>query len=858
MPLVPNQFPRINPTYYKLAVIGECPGEQEEQMGIPFVGPAGNFLRAKLASTGMVEAQLFFGNICQSRPPRNELSNLSFDGPEIAHGLAQLTADLSTFRPNCLLLLGRATLRAFKPSICYDTKRGYQVPLDNWRGSIFRTDAHFDCKAVATYHPSYLLRAYSDVPYFRFDLARARTQSAFPEVRVKERFGNITPTLQDVISFIRGVRTNGLPIAFDIEGYANATGVTMISLCPTPTSGIVIPFWSNGNHYWSETEEVIIWRELSGLLADPTIQKSAHNGFYELFVLAWRHKLLVNHLTEDTMIKGWECQPELERSLAVNTSIYTEEPYYKDDRESPDPTVKLQYNFKDSAVTAEICTAQEQVLAKYPESLTHYHFNMSCVYPTTYMMLRGCKLDHVKLFELKTSTEADLIPLQTAIDDELLVPALAADVLTRKRKSDPWHFNVKSNDQKKWFLYQHLGLTPSRRWGEVADEDTLLDYWKKSQNPLLRLVIRAVRKRTRLSDIDKLVPNDDGRIRSSYDLVGTDTGRSSSRASQALRIVHSKTGIPSWEETGTNLQNQTKELRVVFTSDSSDYDFWQYDLSGADGWTVAADLAALGHSTMLDDYLYGIKPALVLLVMLQEYEAGRNPAAINQLDRPALKLLCKAVKSTLDENEGKKDSHGRPADWQYLCCKRVQHGSNYGARPETISELIFGDSDGEISLSPKEAGLYQYFYKLRYKTDTRNEHIRKQLSDKGYLVAACGIRRVFHGIRNRRDIDDDILRKASSFEPQANTTYITNKALANLWYDPENRTSRNTLFVEPLLQIHDALAGQFKHKNLDWSAKKLNTWFCNPLIIHGIKVTIPADGKYGPNWKDTKLPLNDV
>lgn len=853
--IVPNKFPRIQPTLCRLAVIGEAPGEDETAVGEPFVGTSGRLLKAVLASSQLVVDQLFFGNICQHRPPHNEISSFQFDGYEISHGLTQLASDLATFKPHCLLLLGRTAFRAFKPTVCYDTKRGHQVPLANWRGSIFRTDAVYDCKAVATYHPAYILRAYSDMPYFRFDLRRARTQSTFPEVRETIRAGLLTPTLEQAVQFMQTIRANGTPVAFDIEGYADSIGVTMISICPTPNSGIVIPFWSGGNHYWSESEEPIIWRELSALLSDPGVPKTAHNAFYELFVCAWRHKLLITNLVGDTMMKGWEAQPELERGLGVMTSLYTEEPYYKDDRESPDPTVKLAYNFKDSAVTFEIDTALEPVLAKYPPSLDHYHFNVACIPPVTYMMLRGCRLDHEKLALLKTETQAELDVLQRQIDDELLVPALAADVLTRKRKSDDWHFNVKSSDQKCWLLYDHLGYKPSSRWGRCADEDTLLDYWTKHREPVVRLVIQAVRKRTRLSDIDKLLPNDDGRIRTSYDLVNTNTGRSSSRASQALRLVHSTTGIPSWEETGTNLQNVTKDLRVVFTPDSSDFDFWQCDLSGADGWTVAADLAALGHSTMLDDYLNGIKPALVLLVMLKEQEAGRNPAQINTLDRSTLKLLCKDVKHELDLHSGEKDSLGRPYDWQYLCCKRVQHGSNYGARPEKIAEVIFGDSDGVIDLSPREAATYQYLYKLRYKTDARNDYIRRELSDKGYLVAACGIRRVFHGIRNRRDIDDNILREAASFEPQANTTFVTNKALHRLWYDPTNRTSRNTLFVEPLLQIHDALAGQFKSKNRDWAKVKIQEWFANPLCIHGIQVTIPAEANYGPNWKETNQPL---
>lgn len=834
---VPNKFPRLEPTTYRLACVGEAPGQDEEITGEPFVGSSGRLLRAVLASTGLVNDQIFFGNVCQYRPPNNEIEVFPWDSDQIQSGITQLADDLQRFRPNCVLLLGRSALRAFRPDLCYQGRQDYHIPLGNWRGSITRSTAVGDFKIVSTYHPSYILRAARDIAYFRFDVARAKRQSSFPELRPTERVGNIHPTLLDVVTFLRDLRESRHPAAIDIEGYADDLGVTMISVCPTPHSGIVIPFWSNGQNYWSEDDEVIVWRELSGYLADPNCPKEAHSSFYELFVLAWRHRCLIRNLSEDTMMKGWELQPELERSLAVNTSFYTEEPYYKDERKSPDPVVKLTYNFKDSAVTREISAVQEELLRKHEPAYNHYRFNINLIPPVTYIMLRGCRFDILRAAQLAEDTKREIDALNLEIES-----AVGRE------------FNVKSTPDKQWLLYDHLGFEPSKRYGKSTKEDILLHFWAKTKNPLLRLVIRCVRKRTRLSDINKLVPYLDGRIRSSYDLVGTDTGRISSRSSQALVALFSKSGKRTWEETGTNLQNVTKDLRICFTPDSDQNDFWQYDLAGADAWTVAADLAALGHSAMLDDLLAGIKPSLVLLAMLAEHEAGRDPTAINQLDRSALKAVTKAIKRDFDEHAGVKLPDGRDYDWKYLCSKRVQHGSNYGARPEKISEVIFGDSDGVIDLSPRDAGIYQFLYKLRYKTDARNDWIKSQLAQHGALTTACGIRRVFHGIRNRRDIDDSIVREAAAFEPQANTTWATNMALFRLFNDPENRTSRNTLFIEPLLHVHDALAGQHKSKNREWAGKKLDSYFENPLIIHGIKVTIPADGNWGPNWKDCKNP----
>lgn len=866
--IVPNAFPKVESPTFRLAVVGEAPGEDEVTMQEPFVGTSGRFLRAILSGCGVSTAQTFFGNICQVRPPGNDIEKFNFDGPEIQGGLEVLKKDLQLFRPNCVLLLGRTAFRAARPDLCYPTKRGYTIPLTEWRGSIFTSGSLLPgVKHVGTYHPAYILRSYNDSPFFKFDTARAVRHASSSDFNPLRRAGNLRPTLGDVLGFLEAVRRDRTPITFDIEGYPDVVGVTMLSIVPTedPTRGIVIPFRLGGD-YWGEDEEWQVWQAVAQVLADALVPKTAHNCFYELFVLAWRHKMIVNNLIDDTMMLHWENHPDFakaddegktkvsmtqkKRSLGVCCSLYTEQEYYKDDRTSEDQTVKLNYSFLDSSVTAETRNVATAQLSRTPASLAHYRFNISLIPAYNYIMLRGCKFDSAKANELATAVAGEINDLSAQINNTLQERGVFDSFPCDKKKRLTQGFNVKSSKQKQWLLYTHLGCEPLKRWGSKADEDALLHFYAKTKDPLLRLVIRCVRKRTRLSDIGKLIPDADGRIRTSYDLVGTNSGRLSSRASMAMRYV-AEDG--AWEHTGTNLQNQTKELRVCLTPDSPDFDFFQCDLAGADAWTVAAELAALGHPTMLEDLLYGIKPSLVLYYMIHEHAAGRDASAVNRMDRAQLKAKTREIKTYLDSVEGKLDPvSGRPLDWLYLTCKRVQHGSNYDMQAQRTAELVFGDSDGTIDLSKKDAELYQFFYKMRYKTDARNEWIRKTLAQSACIVTSCGIRRQFYGIRTRGVIDDNFVREASAVNPQANTTYVTNYALRNLWYDTDNRTSRGGLFIEPLIQVHDAVAGQYPSRLREFAGRKFKEWFTVPLIVQGIKVNIPVDCKYGPNWKDTK------
>lgn len=351
-------------------------------------------------------------------------------------------------------------------------------------------------------------------------------------------------------------------------------------------------------------------------------------------------------------------------------------------------------------------------------------------------------------------------------------------------------------------------------------------------------LLQGIKLRTRVSDIDKLLMSEDGRLRANFNPVGTETGRLSSNQSNDVVSSFTKTGLLKWKHTGTNLQNVTKDLRVCFVPDDPETQwFFQADLEGADAWTVAADLAACGHPAMLNDLQAGIKPAKVLLLMLQYLDAGEDPEQVNSLGLEELKARTDAL-----------DVRSKKGYERYHCCKRVAHGTNYDSGVETTCETIFKDTDGEVVLSRYEGERYQRLYKKRYNPEPRKQYILRQLREHGCLQAACGIRRRFYGIRGGV-IDGETARTALSFEPQANTTWATNMALLRCWEDPDNRNADGSLRVQPRLQVHDAMAGVFAKDDLDFFAAKIRVWFDNPMTLHGIDLTIPTDAEYGRNWK---------
>lgn len=95
----------------RLMFVGEGPGYNEDQQGIPFIGPAGNFLNELLGSIGLSRQVVFITNMVKCRPPNNRDP---FPG-EIAACGDYLDAQIAQIRPDVIVPLGRHALGKWFP-----------------------------------------------------------------------------------------------------------------------------------------------------------------------------------------------------------------------------------------------------------------------------------------------------------------------------------------------------------------------------------------------------------------------------------------------------------------------------------------------------------------------------------------------------------------------------------------------------------------------------------------------------------------------------------------------------------------------------------------------------------------------
>ena len=123
-------------------LIGEGPGEQEDKIGRPFVGAAGQLLEKMLAAINLKRSDVYIANIVKCRPPGNR----NPEAEERRACLPYLLEQIQIIQPKLLLLLGLVSAQ---------TLLNNNNTLGWHRGKI-----HYfmDIPALVTYHPSALLR----------------------------------------------------------------------------------------------------------------------------------------------------------------------------------------------------------------------------------------------------------------------------------------------------------------------------------------------------------------------------------------------------------------------------------------------------------------------------------------------------------------------------------------------------------------------------------------------------------------------------------------------------------------------------------------------------------------------------
>lgn len=141
-----------NPSTAKIVLIGEAPGETEDLTGTPFVGRAGQLLNEFLEKAGISrENDLYIINTVKCRPPENRVPT----DEEKSACRKFLEAQIDVINPKAIILCGATALKSFYPC---DKKTTISKVRGQW---LDITVDGKEYKAMAIFHPSYLLRDHS-------------------------------------------------------------------------------------------------------------------------------------------------------------------------------------------------------------------------------------------------------------------------------------------------------------------------------------------------------------------------------------------------------------------------------------------------------------------------------------------------------------------------------------------------------------------------------------------------------------------------------------------------------------------------------------------------------------------------
>ena len=130
----------------KIMLIGEAPGANEDEEGLPFVGRAGALLDKMLAAIDLDRKKVYISNIINYRPPDNRRPT----DEEIKRYLPFITKHIEIINPKILVLLGSTAMNALI---------GNEVVISKMRGKwIEKKFGNCKTSVIITFHPAFLMR----------------------------------------------------------------------------------------------------------------------------------------------------------------------------------------------------------------------------------------------------------------------------------------------------------------------------------------------------------------------------------------------------------------------------------------------------------------------------------------------------------------------------------------------------------------------------------------------------------------------------------------------------------------------------------------------------------------------------
>jgi len=612
-------------------------------------------------------------------------------------------------------------------------------------------------------------------------------------------------------------------IILDIETTSNFTMTCFGIGCLEEKTCYVVPWKRYNNELaYNETDcrELMRWLTLC-LGRNKCV---LHNAMFDLFILAWRYKILPPRNVFDTMLAWHRVRPECEKSLGHLISYFTWFPYHKGDgifepkNQSQDNQL-WNYNSDDIVTTAAIYTRiQDEIKKAGAEESVQLAMREIPSYLS--LSLFGARMD----IERRNTRIKELLTKQKAID-------LCLSSVCRQE------LNPRSSQQVSKYLYGRLGYKCPRE-DEPTKESTLRKLQLKNNPPSLQLILasRAARK-----SASSLAFNGWGaeanRMTCAWILTGTDTYRLGSRK---LCKQKNKKGSGF----GSNFQNWSKENRDLILADEGKI-LIQVDQAGAEALIVSY-LCRAGK--FRDLFISGVKPHVFVGLHLFRGEWKRRFVRSSSIDE-----LCglnpRNIKTHPDFEEVKNliaSSDDWPAkERYYFMAKMTCHSANYDIKWPTFQQHMLDKSEGQVVLDNSEAKRFLEHYHMLF-PEIRLWHmdIQNELKNNGRkLTNLFGHPRHFN-----EQWGDTLFKQAYAFKPQSTVGQITNYAICETHEAIEQRDEW-TYDLDILQNGHDSILCQTRIGKETIVGTEIKKRLERDLEYKGVKFKMKSEIQAGHNWK---------
>lgn len=730
-------------------IIGEFPKEQDLVKSEPFAGGIGFELNKMLAEAKMHRETCFCTYVVDDRVPGGNITGLvaeskakapssfafvrgRYVSPQVLAGLERLKREIDLVKPDVVCVMGNLALWALTG----------EWSAMSWRSSIMESTLVPGLKVIPTYSPAMVVAQMYLRPIVVHDLKRVAKHIGKPQIvrpnydfRIRPNYEQACEDLQRIIDL------PAQDIGGDIE--TRAGHIACIAFAWTPLDAICIPLMCQHDNegYWTLDQETHLVMLMIALMRKHRIIGQNWNYDAQYIYRHW-HFLCPN--VSDTMIAHHSCFSNMEKNLAFLSSMYLDDHlYWKDDRTNWDTgpkgegeNVYWNYNCTDAARTLAI----HGVLANVVKALgmeAVNEFQQRLAPKVLKSMIRGVRLDKEAQVALSLKIQAEVAERERWMLNVLGHP-----------------INIKSPKQMADFFYRQMAQKEviNRKSKSVSCDDEAL-HKIALREPILKPVTRKIAELRSLgvfhSTFVQAATDVDGRIRTSFNVCGTETYRFSS-TKNAFGSGLNMQNIPKGGETedeGLDLPN-VRDLYIPDTGKT----YFDIDLDSADLRIVTWESDC---PWMKDHFKNGRKP---YVEVMREYY--HNP--------------------TMD-----KKSHPR----EYAMFKSLCHGTNY-----------LGTADGiapRIGLLVHETERIQkWYFGLAPEIKKWQDDIKAQVTKRHFVQNVFGYRTYFFD-----RIEGTIFNQAVAWIPQSTVACLINRAYVAI---------DDTLpDVEVLLQVHDSLVGQY-------------------------------------------------